>query len=284
MYLILTILKSTSKILRPSLFAFFTLLLNTLLANDSLKIIKQIEYRNYAHLGAYFSRSNTNLRIDTKVTGINIGLENDLDYSERKTTWNAAFFTQISPRITFDFSYFQVDRNSRKTLGREITIMDTTFQPSVEINSYFNDKIGSLTCQYNVFYSENARVGISLGAKILYLEMGFSATTSFGNNFDKTWAATIPAPLIGIHGQAYIKPRLLGRYKFEYFGLTVSGIRGTVIDQTISFEYFLSKNFGIGLSHVAVQYKADEMPIRQIFEGQFEYSVQGFNIFLTGRF
>ncbi|MGN6645047.1 MAG: hypothetical protein ACTHJT_00845 [Cytophaga sp.] len=251
---------------------------------DSLKVARMPKYRYYIYGGTFFPVSETTLRIDGKFVGTSINVENDFKLKGKGVSFRTEALAQLSPRSAVSLTYFSVFRHGESVLDRDFTYGDSTLNAGARLSSYFNIRFMGATYRYSVFYDKNWNVGFTTGIRVLNLDVGATLDRNNGSVYSNSLSVFIPVLLIGIHGSAYITPRLLGRYSFEYFGLTVQGINGKVIDNRLTLEYYLLKNFSLGCSFTNIKYMVTDFPVNSRFDGDVGYSVTGFALYLGARF
>lgn len=242
-----------------------------------------INPRVYVNAGYYFPSINTSLRIDGRLgLGTEIGLE-DLGLDEEKNVFKIGGVVRISPKSQLALTYTSINRNTNATLERDIIIGETTFEAGSGLGFKFNVDYYALTWRYSFFNEKNWNAGLSLGARAVSINTGFNARVN--DNFrEENTSVTAPAILFGVHGSAYLTPKLLARYSLEYFYLSVNGIDINVVESNASVEYFIFKKFGLGLAYSTNDYIVRDVPLGEDFNGKIDFNFGGFNLFLTARF
>jgi len=241
-------------------------------------------YKYYISGGTFFPVSETTLSIDGKFIGTSINLENDFKLKGKGVSFRAEALAQLSPRSALSLTYFSVFRHGENTIDRDITYGDTTLHAGAHISSYFNIRFMGATYRYSILYNKTWSLGLAAGLRVLNVDVGATLNRNDGTSYSNNLSVFIPVVLIGIHGSAYITPRLLARYSLEYFGVTIQGIGGRVIDNRITMEYFILKNFSLGCSFTNIKYAVTDFPIDSRFDGNVGYSVSGFALYLGARF
>ena len=240
----------------------------------------------YLTAGYYFPNINTSLRVDTVLgIGTEIGLE-DLGLEENKSVFKLDGVVRISPNSQLAITYTNINRTSKTTLEKDIKVGDTTFLEGSGVGIKFNVDYFALTYRYSFFNEKNWNAGLSVGARAVPINTGFKALLNTDSNsfsYQKSKSIITPAILFGLHGSAYLTPKLLARYSLEYFYLNVSGIDISVIESNFSVQYFFFKKFGLGLAYSTNDYQVKQIPIGD-FNGQVDVNFGGMNLFLVARF
>lgn len=237
----------------------------------------------YLTVGYYFPNINTSLRIDSKIgIGTEIGLEN-LGLDENKSVFRLDGVIRISPKSQLAIGYTKINRNKAVTLETDIEIGDTTFYAGANARIKFNIDYYALTWRYSFFNEKNWNAGLSFGARGVSINSDFKANLN-ENSYDESVSVTAPAVLFGVHGSAYLTPKLLARYSLEVFYLSISGIDISVIESNASVHYFFLKNMGLGIAYSTNDYRVKDVPLGEDFNGKVDFNFGGLNLFLTARF
>lgn len=240
----------------------------------------------YVQAGAFFPVMNTSMRIDTeRGLGTDISLENDLKFKTEISAFRLSAMYRLKQKSQFLFSFTDMNRSKTKTIDRDITVGDTIFYANANLKIKFDVDYYSLTWRYSFFNKINWNAGLSFGLRVVEFRTGFEAQApnrQLNYQTDPTFLA--PAAVIGIHGSGYLTPRLLGRYSFEYFQVTVTGASLKIIETQASLSYYFTKNFGLGGGYANSNYNITALPLGHDLEGNVDFSFQGFTLFATARF
>lgn len=210
-------------------------------AMDSLKVAKMPKYRYYIYAGTFFPTTETTLRIDGKFAGTYINLENDFKMKGKGISFRTEAIAQFSPRSSVSLTYFSIFNHGNTTLDRDITFNDSTYHAGGNLDSYFNIRFMGASYRYSIFYKETWSLGLSTGLRVLNMDVGATLKRQNGDSYSNQFSAYLPVILFGLHGSAYITPKFLARYSLEYFGLSIQGISGDVVDNRLTLEYYISK-------------------------------------------
>ena len=251
---------------------------------DSLKVAKMPQYRYYISAGTFFPTTQTTLRVDGRFAGTYIDLENDFKMKGKGVSFRTEAIGQFSPRSSVSLTYFSIFKNGSATLDRDITYNDTILHAGGTVNSVFNIRFMGASYRYSVFYKENWSLGLTTGLRVLNMDVGATVIEPNGNSYSNQFSSYIPVILFGIHGSAYITPRFLARYSLEYFGLRIQGVSGQVVDNRLTLEYYILKNFSIGGSFTHINYTVKDFPVTRDFNGEVSYSIMGFALYAGVRF
>ncbi len=243
-----------------------------------------INPRYYVWAGMYFPNMNTSLRVDSKIgIGTEIGLEDDLNLSEDLGVFRLDGMIRLTENSQLAFTYTGIKRDRSVVLEKDIKFGDTIFSVNSGVKYKFNvDYIGA-TYRYNFFNERNWNAGLSGGARAVIINTSIRSQI---NNLNRGREAsyTAPAVLFGVHGSAYLTPRLLARYSLELFYLKIEDIRINIIESNASVHYFIFKNVGLGLAYSTNNYRLTNLPLWGDSEGKVNFEFGGLNMYLTSRF
>jgi hypothetical protein len=238
--------------------------------------------RVYFSAGAYFPTVNTKLRLDGDVLGTEISLEDDLKLLEEMEVFKFDGLLRVGQRSQFQVSFTSLLRSQSFVVDETITVNDTTLDVGAAVNLSFDTYYSALTWRYSVFNKKNWNAGFSVGLRYVYFSTKFDALAN-DRSIEVNEGIGAPAMLVGLHGGAYLTPRLLGRYSFEWIGLTVADISINIVETDVSLEYFIGKNWGAGVAYSTNAYTVRDIPFSD-FEGRVIFAFGGANLFLTARF
>jgi hypothetical protein len=238
----------------------------------------------YVWAGVFYPNMNTSLRVDSAIgIGTEIGLENDLNLEEDLGVFRIDGLAQLTENSQIAVAYTAMKRNRRFTLEKDITFGDRTFQAGSNVGYDFNvDYIGA-TYRYNFFNERNWNAGLSAGLRGVFINTSIDGRLN-DLNFRETAKFTAPAILFGVHGSAYLTPRLLARYSLEAFYLKIDDIKINIVEANASVHYFIYKNIGLGLAYSTNNYRVQNVPLWGDSDGKIDFNFGGLNMYLTSRF
>lgn len=238
----------------------------------------------YVNAGYYFPNVSTQIRVDSEAgIGTDISLEDDLKLDANLSVFKAGALVRLRNKSQLDISYTSFKRNKSVALARDIDFGDTTFYVGARADVQFDVSYYALTWRYSFFNEPNWNAGLSLGARGVQIKAALGAQVH-STAYAREARATAPALLLGVHGAGYLTPRLLARYRLEYFYLSVSGLDITVLENDASLQYFITENIGVGGSYNSNGYRLRDIPLNESFDGKVIFAFGGFNLFVTARF
>ncbi len=241
-----------------------------------------INSKFYVWAGVFYPNLNTSLRIDSALgLGTEIGLENDLNLEEDLGVFRIDGLLQLTENSQLGVTYTAIKRNRRFTLEKDITFAGKTFEAGSNAGYEFNvDYIGA-TYRYNFFNERNWSAGLSAGLRGVFINTSIDGQL---NDLREKADITAPVILFGVHGSAYLTPRLLARYSLEMLYLSINDVRINVVESNASVHYFIFKNIGLGLAYSTNNYRLTDVPLWGDSEGKINFNFGGLGMYLTSRF
>lgn len=236
-------------------------------------------------LGGFFPLVTTAVRFNSEsgAIGTDIHLEEALGLTSHPKVFRLDGIYQMTKRSSFKATYFQMNRKQTWVLDKDITIRDTTFNIGLTLDYKFNMQYFGLNYMYSPIVNKNFRAGLSVGLRYLYFDAEFKAE---GNKINKSagGGVGVPVMLFGLNASGNILPKLIGRYDFQIFQLSVQGISALVYENRLALEYYFTKNIGIGGSYNTVLYNVQQVPLSTNFKGEVKYSINGLSLFAAFKF
>lgn len=242
-----------------------------------------IKPRVYAVAGGYFPELTTSLRVDSKRgIGTDVSLEDLFKLDNQLAVFRTAGIVRLGKRHHIQASFTNIKRTNTLSLERDINFGDTTFYAGAEATLKFDVTYLAATYRYSIFEQPNWNAGFSAGLR--YVRFNTRLNASFnGKSFGEQAVVGAPALLLGLHGSAYLTPRLLGRYSLEFFYLSVADVNIRVLENNFSLQYFLTKNIGLGAGYAGSNYQVRQIPLSDDFKGKVIFAFEGFTLFASIR-
>lgn len=241
--------------------------------------------RIYIYPQYFLPSFSTDIRIDSDLNDLNLGttlsLENELGFKKNQGIFRFHAIAGKSAQIMI--SYMNINRTGNAYLSRDIEFGDTVYHAGANTKSYFNSEIVGISWRFLLVNKPVASIGIALGAKWMHIETGIEVQSS-DVYFSQTEKGDIPVPLIGLNFSSYVTPRLLARASFEYFHINIKNYKATAQDFSVSGEYYIFKNLGVGAAYSNSFYEIYKFPFNDDFSGKVNYSIKGLSVFLSARF
>jgi hypothetical protein len=231
------------------------------------------------HAGVYFANYDTKVRLSPgpNAPGTIVDVESDfgLDSSNANLFLHAKY--RFRPRHRIDFAYYDLSREGANVIDGDIDFGDVTFPDGATIVSRFDYQVAKLSYTYS--FLQNQTLDLAVAAGIYTAFFDFQAT-DIDTGATEGGDGTAPVPIFGLRGAYLISPRWTTDFYFEYFEIDNSEADATYIDTTISLEYSLRGNTGVGLAYNLVNVDGEDKDSDDA--GNLDYN--GFLLYVTHNF
>lgn len=190
--------------------------------------------------------------------GSDIDFEKDLGMKRNVETFLANFQWRISRRWRMDFSYYQLNRSSSKTLERTINYGDHTYNVSATVSSYFNNTIYRASFGYAILAKPTAELGLLVGAHTLQSSMGIGLTAGgAGVAYNDNFNFTAPLPDFGIWGGVALSKRFALNGEFDYLSIASGDFKGEIVGYHASLSFKALKQLDLSLGYTGFNFSID---------------------------
>ena len=229
-------------------------------------------------LGGYIADLNSELRIGfgTLGAGVSVDVEDALGMESSMSVFRAGALYRFgrSRRHQVDFTYYDFRRNATERIGRDIDWGENNYPIGTTVESFFNVRVFQGSYSYALFQDDRFRISASLGFYVMPIDMGISAD-GIGDEEDNI---TAPLPVFGIKVDFALTPKLFLKQSFGAFYLEYENFKGSIVAATLSLEYNIWKNVGLGIGvdtfRLKIETEGEDYPGID-FMGDLEFSYTG---------
>lgn len=211
--------------------------------------------------GGFFPLNNTQVQVGTNNgnAGTNIDLEDDLGFNKSSSSFMASFEWRISRRSRLGSEYFVLNRSSTKTLEKEITFKDHTYDINTNVIAFFDVQIARIYYGYAFLSKPKYEAGVLIGAHVLFGDLGLRVNTQqasleYRNNFD----FTAPLPDVGIWGEFVLSNRFGLNVNANYLAAKIDTISGRILSYNLSVLYNVYQNFSLTAGYTGLNFRVDD--------------------------
>lgn len=227
-------------------------------------------------LGGFFPVNNTEVQVGTNNgnIGTNIDFENDLGFNKSTVSFTASLEWRISKRSRMNFEYFYLNRNSTKTLQKDITFGEHTYPLNASVSAFMDNQIVRVAYGYAILSKPKYEAGLLIGAHVLLADVGLrlegnTQSVEVKDNFD----FTAPLPDIGIWGQ-FVLGKRFGLYaNANYLALKINDISGRIVSYNLSVLYNVTGNFSLVAGYTGLNFRVDA--VKERLNGYLKWGYQG---------
>ena len=225
--------------------------------------------------GGLYIINNTNIRVGVNgMDATTIDGEKDLGFYKQVGTFLANFQWQISRRSRMTLSYYNIRRNSNRTLQKDISFEDNTYHANSSVYSFFNTAIYQFSYGYAILSKPTYEAGVFIGTHILGAKTGISLNgMSNGASVSNNFGFTAPLPDIGLWGGFATSNRFAINADISYFALTINNSTGRLLAFNLNFTYKLIKQLDLSLGFSGLDFKVNTT--KRNFTGNFIWGYNG---------
>lgn len=246
-------------------------LIMTLMSSLTLASEPDIEGDRFAiYLGALYlwdTEMDVSVVGSRTPLGATINFERDLNLEESVTSPRIGGYYRFNPHHRVDFSWYKIDQNGSRTIGRELSFDDRVYFAGAHVTSSINTEVGLLAYTWSFHHTDKVEIAASLGAYALRYEVELTERT---RPIIAEESVTAPLPVVGIFVDYSVNNNWHVMFDFKTFSLELdSDTRGSVDEVQLSLEYRPLDNgvVGIGTNVLNVNLKLKDDDARWSVSG-----------------
>jgi len=150
-----------------------------------------------------------------------------------------------------EFSYYRLNSSGSKTTTNDFLLWDgRSLSAGANVSSYFDYDIYKVNYTYSVYHSDKVEFGLGAGLHITAIDLGLNAQGTIDgvnlSSYNESTSVAAPLPVLGFRFRYDITSDLATNFNYDFFALKVGDYKGNIQNTTISLDYAITKNFGIG--------------------------------------
>lgn len=240
--------------------------------------------------GLFFPKMSTTLRVDPVAgsgTGSVLSFEKDLNFNDRPVVGFGEAGWRFSEHWRVTFEFIGLNRGQTATIDRDIVVGDTTYPVNGSLTGTFKSNIYKIQVGYSPVLTENAELGVSLGAHLTDFATsleGQATGPGGGGGAVKTETRSILAPLpnIGAYGRLKLFGPVSLTGRVNWLQLKINNYDGGLTDAELGLSWRFAKSFSATASWRVLNYRLDVE--RERFEGRIRYRFTGPTVGLAATF
>lgn len=226
--------------------------------------------------GAFFPVNNTQIQVGTNNGnhGTEIDLENDLGFSKSSTSFMGTFDWRISRRSRLGFEFFALDRSSSKTLEKEITFGENTYNINTRVTALFDVQIARIAYGYAFLSKPKYEAGLLIGTHVLFADMGIRVEANQASlERRESFNFTAPLPDVGVWGEFVLAKRWGLYVNANYLALKIDNIDGRIVSYNLALSYNVHQNLSLTAGYTGLNFKVDA--IKERLNGYLKWGYNG---------
>jgi len=239
-------------------------------------------------IGTYLYGSGTTVTLNGQSgeRGFPIDLEHDLGF-ENVNRFRIDGYWRITKHQRLRLMYFQVDRQTTKTLQRTLQYGNYTYPVSASVSASNDVSVASLAWEYDFFVRDHVSLGANIGVHNLDFKLALSGSATGPNGTrtpeaSQTGSADGPLPMLGLAGIFRASSRFYFTADLAALKVTVNPYSGTLTDFGATAVWRPFNHFGVGAGYDFFRLTASVDADR--FNGRLDWRYSGPRVFFNASF
>ncbi len=235
------------------------------------------------NVGVFVASLDSDIQLGTKGVGVSVDLEETLGLDTTMFIFRVdgswRFTRNLRHRL--DFSWYDLSRDTTRTLPKKIEIGNTEFEG--EVKSSLDIQVFKGAYSYSFFQDDRFDLSASLGLYVMPIKFEIKSTgrtilpgpLTFERESE---SITAPLPVLGIYLDFAFTPKVFLSTTFELFYLKFDQYKGSLANASMALEYNAFKHigFGIALESFIVSIEADGEDYPGIdLKGNIDFNFKG---------
>jgi hypothetical protein len=239
----------------------------------------------FSFRGSFFDpKATTTLRLDPSHgagLGTPFNAEQELGLDEKPYQGRVEFYFRLKERSRVRFDYFEVNRSAEKALSEPLVFGNNVFPSGTPFASAFDWKMFTLTYTYSFLRNSRFELGAGVGVTAIQATvMGSEPLTPLRTN--ETGVGAVPT--LAVDGTWRITRRFAATFRGQYFGATISNVKGQYGDYHADLQFRALPNLAFGVGYAALDATLRNESSSDSLLGQFEFKVAGPEAFVRVSF
>ena len=205
---------------------------------------------------------NANIRVDgANGSGTEVDAEDDLGMEKYRVEPRLAVRWRPHRRHELELGYQFARRGAEKTVERQFTFRDSTYNVGANIQATMNTDQAFLNYRFAFTAKPALLVGATLGLGALFLDAGVDLMGTGGNvQFSQEASMTAPIGAVGVFGRGLLGTRWMWESDLRVLALGISRFDIRVLDFNLASRYALSPKFALEAGFGGSGVKIDVAP------------------------
>lgn len=233
-------------------------------------------------VGGYITDFESDLRINNSddIRGTDTDLEDELDLDDGLEELRLDLRWRFAPRHSIDFSYYDISREGRRVIDREISIGDETYAFGTNLNTSLDFQVYKLAYAYSFNQSDNSDTSFSLGLHAI--DLGLEVKGALLNlPVDRhTSDVLLPLPVVGFQYTRKLGGPFALSVDADLFAIEYEDYKGSLWDAGITLDIDLTDNIGayLGYNFVDMSIESEDEDLLGKVEYQYGAVVAGVRV------
>lgn len=211
-------------------------------------------------LGTYVLGSNLKAEFDGNATNSNreVDFAHDFDMNHDYQRIRLDALWRITPKHHVQFVYFNNDVTRSRTLDKDLSWGDYTFQANAVATAQSKLAVYELSYEYAFIHRPDLEVAAGAGIHMLDMSIKLSGNATFtdsnGNVHPASFSSSnsnLPAPLpvLGARATWAVTPTILIEPQVQWLKVKYDAYNGNWWDLRVAAKWMFNRHFGVGLGY-----------------------------------
>jgi hypothetical protein len=254
------------------------------------------EQRVWLQLGVFQARLDSQIRLDyvgaprfgVPRLGTTLDFEGDLGMRDSKTVPFALLGIRLFDRWRVEFEAYGLNRSAtRKLVDDEVTIGDTTYAGSVELQSRFDSRVLRASVGYSLLKTAQAEAGVALGVQQTRYTLSFTGVGRATGQPTEVRTVTEedqgPLPTLGVYGSVELGPSWSVAGRLNYLPVSNRHGKGELVNLELGLSTRISPLWRLGGGYRLVRYKVDDKNSGEL-SASYRYNFHGPQLYVQAGF
>jgi hypothetical protein len=227
-------------------------------------------------IGGLIGSTSPSLSLNgTAVDGTRIDFSRD--GGESVNSFTASGEWRFARKHRVSLLWYATSRSETYTLANDVVIGDTTIPAGASLTPELSNDFFFVNYRYSFVKNDKVEIAALLGLYGSNWTFDITAENFPGNptrTFSQDASTTLPLPVVGASLDWYITPRWTATTSLSGMAAKIGDIDGSTWVFTVSTDYMVWRNFGIGLAYMHAD--IDATVTKDNFNGNIGYTTNNF--------
>ena len=213
-------------------------------------------------LGGYIATFNSDLQLDNLngSSGTDTDIEDELDVDDGISKFRLDAQWRFLPRHSVGFSYYDISRDGRRVIDRELTIGDETYLLGTNVKSEFDFSVYKLDYAYSFYQTEITDLSVSLGIHAIDFGLEVKGQVLNVPVARESRDVVLPLPVLGVNYTRHLGGRFSVGVDVDLFAIEYGDYKGNLLDANVTLDLDISERFGayLGYNYVDMGIESDD--------------------------
>jgi hypothetical protein len=201
--------------------------------------------------GLIIGEQSTEVSLGRNAASVVLNLEDLSGMESENEVFRLDSYYRFNDRHRVEFSYYSLNSSGSKQTTKDIEWGDSgIIQAGAAVSAHFDVDMYKVNYTYSVYRTDKIEFGIGAGLHITGIDVGLNAQGTIdgvpSDTYNENSNVTAPLPVLGFRFSYDITSDLAANFNYDIFAIKVGDYKGNIQNTTLTIDYDITKNFGIG--------------------------------------